>query len=789
MHRSSATLFLVRTPAWFVQLPLLTALSIAGCHHEAGTGQGFDFAVGVGGGDGGIPGGDGGVLQGVLDVQPSTLQTLSIVVGSTTPTVTFTATLDGVPVSAAWTVDRGDIVTLPVASSASTTLAPRGTTGGLVNLICGVNGQTVKRQVFVKLTGTQNGADTVHETSQLPTSPGQLTAGGGVGGVGGEGLGGPIDPATNTALGAPTGNGTAQKLAMLYPYDHTLWPRGMLAPLLMWDWSFGDADAIQIELTTPSGSFSYKGTFGRPAILSQTGGKFVRHPIPQDVWAMATNSAGGVDTLTVKVTLAKAGVAYGPLTQTWTIATGRLNGVIYYNSYGTQLAKNATDAVGGDKKYGGAVLSIHVGDTGPALVAGTSGDGSACRVCHSVAADGSRLVSQLGNAYGTSADYDISVNGVTQSTLTHDLDFAGIYADGSKALTRDGTLVPLPNDATPIASATANGLAATTGTNLGPPSFSPSGMLLSVNAMSSSTIAGSAQKLLSMSFDPATSTFGTPVVVADYSADSNTEHRPAWPSFLPDSKSIVYHRQVSAGYDGNGDGATYTRGGAHGQIEWTNTTDAAHVTVLNQLNGADSAGTSYLPKLAAPYTLACSADGHEVGAIDNTHADDVHLNYEPTVNPVASGGYAWVVFTSRRMYGNEATLPPFCSDPRGVDLVQNITTKKIWVSAIDLSAPPGTDVSHPAFYLPAQELLAGNARAYWVQDPCKADGTTCETGDQCCNGFCEPNGSSGALVCSNAPPSSQCSMPQEKCSITADCCDPSNLCVNGFCSLGSPPIL
>ena len=34
--------------------------------------------------------------------------------------------------------------------------------------------------------------------------------------------------------------------------------------------------------------------------------------------------------------------------------------------------------------------------------------------------------------------------------------------------------------------------------------------------------------------------------------------------------------------------------------------------------------------------------------------------------------------------------------------------------------------SHPAFYLPAQELLAGNARGFWTVDPCHADGTSCE---------------------------------------------------------------
>ena len=162
------------------------------------------------------------------------------------------------------------------------------------------------------------------------------------------------------------------------------------------------------------------------------------------------------------------------------------------------------------------------------------------------------------------------------------------------------------------------------------------------------------------------------------------------------------------------------------------------------------------------------------------------MNYEPTVNPVASGGYAWVVFTSRRMYGSVATIPPFCSDPRGVDLITNITTKKLWVAAVDLSQAPGTDASHPAFYLPAQELLAGNARGFWVLDPCEADGASCTTGDECCNGYCEANGDGGALVCSNAPPTDTCSMPGNKCKTAADCCDAGDLCINGFCTQSSP---
>ena len=159
-------------------------------------------------------------------------------------------------------------------------------------------------------------------------------------------------------------------------------------------------------------------------------------------------------------------------------------------------------------------------------------------------------------------------------------------------------------------------------------------------------------------------------------------------------------------------------------------------------------------------------------------------SYEPTVNPVPSGGYAWVVFTSRRLYGNVATINPFWSDPRYHDLSVAPTPKKLWVAAIDLNAAPGTDPSHPAFYLPAQELLAGNSRGFWVVDPCHMDGTSCETGDECCGGFCRPG--DGGLMCVAQAPG--CAQEFEKCTVTADCCGKTQgiQCINGRCAAPGP---
>ena len=140
------------------------------------------------------------------------------------------------------------------------------------------------------------------------------------------------------------------------------------------------------------------------------------------------------------------------------------------------------------------------------------------------------------------------------------------------------------------------------------------------------------------------------------------------------TRKVIARVGGSTGIDGNGASALETRKGARATIAWASATTGGTATTLNALNGLDPGGTSYLPKLTTPVSLSCAADKSQVGSIDPDHGDDARLNYEPTVNPVASGGYVWVVFTSRRMYGNVASIPPFCSDPRGVDLVQHVTT-------------------------------------------------------------------------------------------------------------------
>ena len=270
------------------------------------------------------------------------------------------------------------------------------------------------------------------------------------------------------------------------------------------------------------------------------------------------------------------------------------------------------------------------------------------------------------------------------------------------------------------------------------PSFAPDGKQIVFNHFDT----GSGHSLAVMQFDQPSKTFSALVDVA-----TDATSYLGWPSFTPDGASVLFET------DSRADFATWQ--GATGDLSVVDVASKT-VTKLDELNGT-SGGTIYLP-YGPP---------------------EAHLNYEPTILPVAVGGYYWVVFTSLREYGNTIT------DPLASDILTR--RRKLWVSALDIPAAgassAGKDVSHPAFYLEGQELAAGNMRGFWALDPCKSQGGACASGAECCGGFCRPS-PSGSLVCV-APPTG-CSQEYEKCTTDADCCGTGYRCLNGFCSEPAP---
>jgi hypothetical protein len=279
--------------------------------------------------------------------------------------------------------------------------------------------------------------------------------------------------------------------------------------------------------------------------------------------------------------------------------------------------------------------------------------------------------------------------------------------------------------------------------------------------------------------------------------------RVAWPSFLPTNDAVIYQRQYRSSRSSGFGGVLTTNwspshmntvAGALAEL-WisnvpANSSTAATPTRLLALNGLTSSGTSYLPQDNRPaspfgtlyhqnggasFTITQADNCTNTGTADAVY--DYRLNYLPAVSPIQAGGYSWVVFTSRRMYGSVARNDPWDAEPGFSCNSGDPQTKKLWIAAVDGTFTPGTDPSHPAFYLPGQELAAGNSDGYWVTSPCGNLGATCSSNDDCCSATgASPTRECKVTSSATVPPTklcqniSACSANGAACATTADCC-------------------
>lgn len=543
------------------------------------------------------------------------------------------------------------------------------------------------------------------------------------------------DPSKEKLRKADTADATVK---WAYPYDDTVFPRGLAGPTLMWNGGAA-SDDYRVHLASPT--FEFEG-FVKVAVPS-------RYEIPQKVWTAFVESTTGAATLTVS--RIAGGVATKVVTLKWTVAPGSMRGTIYYWS-----------------NREGRVLRIKPGATLPDDFSATAlpptavlSDGASTQTvgctmtCHRVSADGSTLISG-GDVFGGA--WDLATNkarhSFTEATFSarRTWHFAAPTPDGKYVVTHG-------NGAGGLYSTTDGGKIPATGIDSIPtwyPAFTPTGKdLLYVDHTGPG-----AGGLFAMAFDPATTKFAAARNLATVEAVP-TQKRIAYPSGSPDGKWAVYQRATV-----NDD----TRGQClpgKPSCEYDNRADLYLAPIdakgaeipLGKLNG-----TGY------PF-----AEG----------ARDVSWNFEPTFAPVAAGGYFWVVFTSRRSYGNayEGAL----NDPAQV--------KQLWVAAIDTTVGPGKDPSHAAFRLPGQALTFGDGAAkqnslnmsgYWALSPCQTDGISCEAGSDCCGGFCEKKEGEAKGTCKSAPP--PCSAEGDKCSKDDDCCGKGDgaRCIGGFCSQRPP---
>jgi hypothetical protein len=679
------------------------------------------------GDDSGVPslnnGGDAGAAQSlVISPTGQTLTVTSLTAPFPTQAFTASATLAGgsvVPTQAAWSIDRLDIANIDPNGG---TLTASGGTFGVVTVTASALGLSASTTITVVLKATID------------------TAG--------------LTPPQESALaGASTPDPAVTALA--YPYDKTVFPRGLLAPELMWNGGVA-SDAYYVHLVGPSFDLGLFTTADPPS----------RFPIPTAAWNAFTASAAGKPA-TCALHRLTAGTAYASALETWSIADANLSGSIYY------WAINEGQII---------QLDLTTGTTSPAFDSGPStaldsptpinsgaptsppwqdnGAGKRCVACHSVSKDGSTLTSVFSRgtpgSTGPIGFYNFASGSVqTISDYTQNATFDALTPDGKfAAMNLSNETMELVTTSTGAAVASAlDGLA-----NLCDPTFSPDGTLFALSANctggGSYPVEFDSSNLGLYSFSGTTAPYFTnPQTVIQGSGAVGDAI--AFPSFSPDSKFLFYQR-------GSYSRAKYGAGPAF-------------------VHGVDDL---YVAPATAGATQIALANANGAGVLS---ADSSHLNYAPTVNPIAAGGYIWVVFTSPRDYGNLMVSPQGASPNDAT----NANHKQLWVTAVDANI--GTvDPSHPAFWLPGQDETSINMFGYWALAPCKPTPTdggappSCSAGFECCTGFCRDSDDAGGAVCTGEP--TGCHQEGEKCVTTADCCGASaNIsCQAGICQAGSP---
>jgi hypothetical protein len=538
-----------------------------------------------------------------------------------------------------------------------------------------------------------------------------------------------------------------------YPYDATYFPMGLLPPEEQWNGGVA-GDAYSLHYTAPSFDLTVYLTADPPS----------RFTLPVATWNSLTSSEPGND-VTIELHRLSGGSAYASASQTWHVAAANLGGTIYYWSisegtiYSINLTTGARSPVfnSGSSAVMGKPAPIDDGSPAspPWESNGTTGSNTRCVACHSVSKNGSTLSTIFSRAGSTGP---IGFVDIATSKISGISDYQGsgtfdaLVPDGSQAVLNYGTkTMSLFNTTTrmPVASAL-DGQA-----NLCDPTFSPDGTKFALAADCDPgfgyPVEFRTSNLVVYSFGSKAPYFTSPKTVLTSAGIGDAI---AFPSFSPDSQYLFIQR------------------GSYSRAKYSTSTDTYD-------HGIDDLYVT--PATAGATAIALDSANNPGGVLP---ADSQHLNYAPTVNPIAEGGYIWVVFTSPRDYGNEMVSPQG-APPMDATYSNH---KQLWVTAVDATIGKA-DPSHPPFWLPGQDPTTPNMFGFWALSPCKptmGDGgpETCSAGFDCCSGFCRDTGMGPVCV---ANPGG-CAQTDEACTSTSDCCGSSSgvTCIGGICQDTSP---
>lgn len=350
---------------------------------------------------------------------------------------------------------------------------------------------------------------------------------------------------------------------------------------------------------------------------------------------------------------------------------------------------------------------------------GSGSDGAdnvQCRACHTLSADGQHMAFTYfgGNGPGGVVDTGALNAPLLPNRAARRWNFAALSPDGSLLFANYQKRISLRSGLTGDVF-----IEDITGFDVAHPAYSPTGDRIAFAGQirldggnANWEIDFSRSALYAATVDQGASSVGPPTLLVPDEGEALY-----YPSFSPDGRLLAYTKgPFSRSLRDN----VVMRG-------------ELHLAAANENPGAD--GVSRVPLL---------------------RANPQQNSFLPSFNPKSEGGYYWLAFYSRRDYGHVL---------RGQERPQ------IWVAAIDANADPGTsaaDPSHPAFWLPGQNIDTENLSSFFAPRPCAENGGQCDADAACCGDLlCRPEGGDFACV----PPAQACTLDGDGCATDEDCCE------------------